>query len=94
MKILNFGSVSIDHVYSVEHFVRPGETLSSISYEKFTGGKGANQSIALAKAGASVYHAGRIGTDGIWLKKKLDKVGVKTKYLDVCDIRPGRTANP
>ena len=79
MKILNFGSVNIDHVYSVEHFVRPGETLSSLSYKKFSGGKGANQSIALARVGADVYHAGRIGADGIWLKKKLEESGINTK---------------
>lgn len=89
MKILNFGSVNIDHVYSVEHFVRPGETLSSLSYKTFSGGKGANQSIALARAGADVYHAGRIGNDGSWLRKKLEAAGVKTKYLDVCETPTG-----
>ena len=46
--ILNFGSVNIDHVYSVPHFVRPGETLASLSYAVFSGGKGFNQSTALA----------------------------------------------
>ena len=29
MKILNFGSLNIDHVYQVPHFVQPGETLSA-----------------------------------------------------------------
>jgi ribokinase len=89
MKILNFGSVNIDHVYSVGHFVRPGETLSSLSYNRFSGGKGANQSVALARAGADVYHAGRIGTDGLWLKEKLKGAGVKTKYLDVSETPTG-----
>jgi ribokinase len=89
MKILNFGSVNIDHVYSVEHFVRPGETLSSLSYKMFSGGKGANQSIALARAGADVYHAGRIGADGIWLKNKLEESGIKTKFLNVCKTPTG-----
>lgn len=89
MKILDFGSVNIDHVYSVDHFVRPGETLSSLSYRRFSGGKGANQSIALARAGADVYHAGRIGADGTWLKGKLEESGVKTKYLDVCNTPTG-----
>ena len=89
MKILNFGSVNIDHVYSVGHFVKPGETLSSLSYKKFSGGKGANQSIALARAGADVYHAGRIGVDGIWLKDKLEESGIKTRYLEVCETPTG-----
>ena len=89
MKILNFGSVNIDHVYSVAHFVRPGETLASLTYKNFSGGKGANQSIALARAGADVYHAGRIGADGNWLKPKLEEAGVNTKFLDVCETPTG-----
>ena len=60
MRILNFGSLNIDDVYSVEHFVRPGETVSPISYQQFPGGKGLNQSVALACAGAKVCHAGLV----------------------------------
>ena len=61
MKVLNFGSLNIDNVYRVQHIVRPGETLSALSNAVFAGGKGLNQSIALARAGAEVYHAGMIG---------------------------------
>ena len=57
MKILNFGSLNIDHVYSVDHFVTSEETVSSLRYEVFPGGKGLNQSIALARAGGEVFHA-------------------------------------
>ena len=49
MKILNYGSLNIDYTYSVDHFVRGGETLSSDSMNVFSGGKGLNQSIALSK---------------------------------------------
>ena len=52
MAVINFGSINIDHVYQVDHFVQPGETISSNNYQVLLGGKGANQSIALAKAGA------------------------------------------
>ena len=52
MKIINFGSLNIDHVYQVEHFVQPGETITSMGYQMHSGGKGLNQSIALARAGA------------------------------------------
>ncbi|MDH4943926.1 ribokinase [Sulfurimonas sp. C5] len=76
MKIINFGSINIDHVYSVDHFVRPGETLSSKNYTVFSGGKGANQSIALARANADVIHVGNIGLDGVWLKEKMEKEGI------------------
>lgn len=58
MKILNFGSLNIDYVYHMDHFVCPGETLRAKSLENFSGGKGLNQSVALARAGASVWHAG------------------------------------
>ena len=64
MKILNFGSLNLDLVYQIPHFVRAGETLSTTSFTRNVGGKGLNQSVALAKAGAEVYHAGLIGEDG------------------------------
>lgn len=60
MAVFNFGSINIDHVYSVDHFVAPGETLSSTSYRAVLGGKGANQSIACAKAGIKTFHVGSI----------------------------------
>ena len=64
MKILNFGSLNIDYVYSVDHFVQKGETISSSQMNIFSGGKGLNQSTALGRAGAQVFHAGRIGKRG------------------------------
>lgn len=50
MKILNFGSLNIDNVYTVEEFVRPGESVTAKSHTVFAGGKGLNQSIAAARA--------------------------------------------
>lgn len=52
MRVLNFGSLNIDYVYSVAHTVKPGETLSAGSCSSFCGGKGLNQSVALARAQA------------------------------------------
>ncbi|MBC8238210.1 MAG: ribokinase [Helicobacteraceae bacterium] len=89
MKIINFGSINIDHVYEVEHFVQPGETLNSESYTVFGGGKGANQSISLARAKAKVLHAGQVGEDGIWLKEKLQKSGVDTSLIKTVDTPTG-----
>ena len=71
MKLLNFGSMNKDYVYEVEHFVQPGETASSKGLFINCGGKGLNQSIAAAKAGITVYHAGMIGADGGMLEEKL-----------------------
>lgn len=85
MKILNYGSLNIDHVYQVPHIVRPGETLPGGDLKLFAGGKGANQSVALAKAGAEVYHAGKIGEDGRWLLDKLGSAGADTDLVRIYD---------
>ena len=60
MKILNFGSLNIDYVYRVNSIVTPGETVRALDMHEYCGGKGLNQSIAIARAGAKVYHAGMI----------------------------------
>jgi ribokinase len=78
--ILNFGSLNIDHVYQVRAFVRPGETISSTGYDRVPGGKGLNQSVALARAGAPVFHAGKVGEDGLFLVQLLESCGVNTTY--------------
>jgi len=81
MRILNFGSLNLDFVYQVEHFVRPGETILADRLDIFNGGKGLNQSIALARAGATVFHAGRIGSDGQRLIDCLADNGVDTRFV-------------
>lgn len=83
MKLLNFGSINIDYVYSVERFVRPGETLPAERLLVNRGGKGYNQSVALAKAGAEVYHAGKIGADGQKSVEELRRLGVDTRFVTV-----------
>ena len=89
MKILNFGSLNIDYTYSLEHIVQPGETITSRSLEVFPGGKGLNQSIALVRAGANVYHAGLIGSDGEFLRDICRESGVKTEYIRETETRTG-----
>ena len=89
MKVLNFGSLNLDYVYRVEHFVQPGETLSASSQAVNPGGKGLNQSIALARAGAEVYHAGCLGVGGDSLGKLLQENGVNTTYLFSTDELQG-----
>ena len=81
MKILNFGSLNLDYVYQVERFVRPGETLDVRRHEIKAGGKGLNQSVALALAGAEVWHAGRVGQGGERLRALLRANGVRDEYL-------------
>ena len=80
-KILTFGSLNIDYVYSVDHFVQKGETLASSALEIFSGGKGLNQSVALGRAGAEVFHAGAVGPDGQFLLDLLQEAGVDTHLV-------------
>ena len=89
MKILNFGSCNIDYVYTMDHIVRVGETLSTYKLETFAGGKGLNQSIAIARAGAKVYHAGCIGLDGEMLTDLLQSSGVDISYLEKVESKNG-----
>ena len=83
MKIHNLGSINIDFVYSLEHFVKPGETIACAGFAKFAGGKGFNQSTALARAGADVAHIGAIGADGAWLVDALAKDGADVSRISV-----------
>ncbi len=89
MRFLNFGSLNIDKVYSVEQFVAEGETVSCLSLHTFAGGKGLNQAIALAKAGAETYQAGGVGDDGELLVKTLHEAGVSTKWLEKRNVDSG-----
>ena len=89
MKILNFGSCNIDYVYSLDHIVNPGETERTSTMNVFPGGKGLNQSIAVARAGAKIWHAGCIGAEGQMLKDLLADNGVDVTYLKTVDAKNG-----
>lgn len=91
MRVLNFGSLNLDYVYGVDHFVLPGETQDSLSRSVKHGGKGLNQSIALARAGAAVSHAGCIGTGGEPLEALLRENGVDTSCLRPVEEMQGHT---
>ena len=81
MKVLNFGSLNLDYVYQVESILIPGETQASKDRQIFCGGKGLNQSIALAKAGIPVYHAGLIGEGGEALLEVCKENSVNTEFI-------------
>ena len=89
MKIINFGSCNIDYVYSLDHIVKEGETESTDCLETFPGGKGLNQSIAVAKAGSVVYHAGFVGFDGAFLKDILSDSVVNVNFLQKINAKNG-----
>lgn len=91
MKVLNVGSMNLDHVYQVDHIVQPGETESSNSLALFLGGKGMNQSVALAKAGAEVYQGGMIGPDGHPFLDACKEYGVHSAYIRTVAEPTGHT---
>lgn len=89
MKVLNIGSMNLDHVYTVDHIVEPGETQSSTQLQLFLGGKGMNQSVALAKAGVEVYQGGMIGEDGGVFLDACQEYGIHADYIRTVDARTG-----
>lgn len=89
MKILVFGSLNLDYVYQVEHIVLPGETISSNHLEVYPGGKGLNQAVALARAGATVCMAGNVGVDGDFLLQVCQENGVDCSLLRTVEERTG-----
>ena len=88
MKVFNFGSLNIDRVYTLPAIVRPGETTTSTGYSEYCGGKGLNQSVALARAGANVHHAGKVGPDGVFLREYLERAGVDISRVAIADGVP------
>ena len=83
MAVYNLGSINLDHVYRVPHLPRPGETLSAVDYAVGLGGKGANQSVAAAKAGAVIRHIGCVGREGTWALGRLRDYGVDVSRVTI-----------
>jgi ribokinase len=79
--IINVGSLNIDRVLRVPRIAQPGETIAATSLAETAGGKGANQSVAIARAGGRVVHVGKVGPDGAWLRDRLHAEGVDTRHI-------------
>ncbi|KDR80478.1 hypothetical protein GALMADRAFT_136953 [Galerina marginata CBS 339.88] len=84
------GSINHDEYFHVQHIVRPGETLSSRGHESRVGGKGANQAVAIARAGGSVRFYGSIGQDGTWIKDRMESYGIDVGGILIADEPTGR----
>lgn len=82
MKALVFGSLNIDYIYQVPHFVQAGETLASTGLARYCGGKGLNQALALSRAGMDTWMAGAVGEDGTFLLDTLQNAGVNTELVE------------
>ncbi len=87
--IWNLGSINIDNFYEVPHLPAPGETLAAVSYGFGLGGKGANMSVAAARAAARVSHIGAIGAGGRWTRDRLMEYGVDTPHIAEIEVPTG-----
>ena len=88
-RILNIGSLNLDYVYAVPHFVEAGETLLASRRDVFPGGKGLNQTVAAARAGAEVFHSGAVGADGGMLLELLQDAGADVSSVSRVDMPTG-----
>ncbi|MBV7411004.1 ribokinase [Maritimibacter sp. DP1N21-5] len=86
--IWTFGSINVDHVYRVPHLPGPGETLTATGLASGLGGKGANQSVAAARAGREVRHIGRVGSDRRVLED-MRRAGVDLSFVELVDGTTG-----
>lgn len=89
MAVFNLGSINADLVYRVPHLPLPGETLAASEHTRGLGGKGANMSVALARAGADVQHIGAVGNDGAWMVQRLTGYGVDCTQVATKDMPSG-----
>lgn len=79
--IYNLGSINADFFYRVPRLPAPGETVAAASLATGLGGKGANQSVAVARAGSGVRHIGAVGHDGDAAVAELAAAGVDTAHV-------------
>ena len=89
MAVYNLGSINADLFYRVPHLLAPGETLASTEFSKGLGGKGANMSVAVARAAARVVHIGAVGPDGRWAVDRLLEYGVDTRSIATLEVPTG-----
>lgn len=86
-RVLVMGSSNTDLVCVVDHLPAPGETVPSHEYHVAGGGKGANQAVAAARAGAQVTFAGAVGSDDFGRERLLDlkNDGINTSAVDILE---------
>ena len=86
-RVLVLGSLNVDLVTRVERHPRPGETVLGEGLRQVAGGKGANQAVAAAAAGARVSMVGCVGDDagGTAYRRRLEGVGIDVAGVRVCE---------
>jgi ribokinase len=84
-RVFVFGSINTDLVVYISRLPQPGETIGGGTYQSFPGGKGANQAVAAARAGAEVRMHGCLGEDAFGRERiaALEGTGVSTAGVRV-----------
>ncbi len=85
MSVVVVGSINMDLVVTTPHIPVPGETVLGGSFSTLPGGKGANQAVAAARAGAAVTMVGRVGPDafGDTLRAGLADEGIDVTHVGI-----------
>ena len=93
-RVVVLGSLNVDLVTHVERHPSPGETVLGEGLQRLAGGKGANQAVAAARAGASVVMVGSVGDDegGSAYRSRLSSLGVDVSGVVVHPEEPTGTA--
>jgi ribokinase len=89
MAIYNLGSINVDYFYTLPHLVRPSETIAAIDFNQGLGGKGANQSVAIAKAGGTVKHIGAMNPSDKRYFDQLQDLQVDVSHLTMTTTATG-----
>ena len=83
MTVVVVGSANVDLVVGLQRMPAPGETVMGHSFDRFPGGKGLNQAVAAARAGAQVAMVGAVGADegGDWLRGLMVAEGIDDTHV-------------
>jgi ribokinase len=92
--VVVIGSINVDHIVTAPTFPKPGETIFGTAVTSSVGGKGANQAVAAALAGANVEMVASTGDDanGATARERLVQRGVQTAHVAMIDTDPTGTA--
>ena len=87
-KVTVLGSLNVDSILRFKRLPKPGEPLPLTGKSVAGGGKGANQAIAGARAGAQTTFIGKVGTDqeGAFMVQQLTNSGVNDQYVQHSNV--------
>ena len=93
-RVVVLGSLNVDEVWQVARLPRPGETVLALASHRYAGGKGGNQAVAAARAGARVRMVAAVGADevGAAYRRRLEAWGIEAALTVVAPDAAGADA--